>query len=272
MYWDDAQRAGGTGSAEVGGRSEAVEDSGTVLLTGEFSGSASFPRSAVDAIALTSAGLQDVSVEWLLTSSPIPTPTPTPTPPPGPAVPPGAPTDVRGEAGDGRVSVSWVPPVSSGSFAITSYQVTASPGGGGCLVTAPTLACDVTGLTNGTAYTFEVRALNGAGWGPWSQESDPVTPRAPETVSILISGSRGDVRGKAGVIVSGTSTGVGLGAILRPMVRFPGQARYRQGIASILVDQAGAFTWQRRTGKKTYVYVKTQDGTARSNRVIIPAR
>jgi hypothetical protein len=73
------------------------------------------------------------------------------------------------------------------------------------------------------------------------------------------------------VIVTGTSTGLGMGAIVRPMVKFPGQTSYTQGTASILVDEAGDFTWQRRTGKKTYVYVKTEDGTARSNRVIIPA-
>jgi len=55
-----------------------------------------------------------------------------------------------------------------------------------------------------------------------------------------------------------------------------GADSYSQCTASILVDEAGDFTWQRRTGKKTYVtgkktymYVKTEDGTARSNRVII---
>ena len=170
------------------------------------------------------------------------------------------------------MSVSWSSPVSPGSFAITSYQVTASPGGKGCVATAPTIACDVTGLTNGTPYTFEVRALSGAGWGLWSSASAPVTPRAPSKVSLLISGARGEVRGVPGVIVSGTSTGLGRGAILRSMVRFPGQTSYTQGSASILVDQDGAFTWQRRTGKKTYVYLETSDGTTRSNRVVIPAR
>ena len=59
----------------------------------------------------------------------------------------------------------------------------------------------------------------------------------------------------ASVIVTGTSTGLGMGAIVRPMVKFPGQACYTQGAASILVDEAGDFTWQRRTGKKTDVYV-----------------
>jgi hypothetical protein len=34
----------------------------------------------------------------------------------------------------------------------------------------------VRGLINGTTYTFTVRALNGAGWGPYSAPSAPVTP------------------------------------------------------------------------------------------------
>jgi hypothetical protein len=35
------------------------------------------------------------------------------------------------------------------------------------------------------------------------------------------------------------------------------------------VSDDGTFTWQRRTGKKTYVYFRA-DGDVRSNRVIIP--
>jgi hypothetical protein len=148
--------------------------------------------------------------------------------------------------------------------------VSSTSGNQGCLTAAPTVTCVVSGLTNGTPYSFQVRALNGAGWGPWSATSDPVTPEAPVVTSILITGSRGEVRGWPGVIVTGTSTGLGMGAIVRPMVKFPGQTSYTQGTASILVDEAGDFTWQRRTSKKIYVYVKTEDGTARSNRVIIP--
>jgi len=91
----------------------------------------------------------------------------------------------------------------------------------------------------------------------------------PPGVTILITGSRGDVRGKPGVVVTGTSTGLGMGAVLRPKVKLAGEASYTQGTASILVDEDGAFTWQRRTGKKVYVYVQTEDRTARSNRVAI---
>ena len=133
------------------------------------------------------------------------------------------------------------------------------------------MTCVVSGLADGTSYSFEVRALNGAGWGPWSDASDPVTSKPRVLTSILITGSRGGVRGKPGVVLTGTSTGLGMGAVLRPRVKLAGEASYTQGTASILVDEAGEFTWQRRTGKKVFVYVKTEDGMARSNRVVIPA-
>jgi hypothetical protein len=263
-YFAWAQRAGG--DTFVAGNSVAVARDGTVLVTGDIRGTTYFPTSAEDSIALTSAGGSDMFVGWLLT--PLAPPVP-----PAPPVPAGAPTGVSGEAGDGQVLVSWAAPASSGSFPVSTFQAVAAPGGQTCLIAVPALSCTVSGLTNGTTYTFAVRALTGAGWGPWSEQSDSVTPEAPETVSVLISGSRSDARGRRpGVIVAGTSTGVGPGAIMRPMLRFPGQTAYTQGSASILVDQDGAFTWQRRTGKKIYIYVVTQEGTVRSNRVIIPAR
>ena len=40
--------------------------------------------------------------------------------------------------------------------------------------------CDVTGLTNGTTYTFTVQAINGAGNGPVSAPSNAVTPSSPD--------------------------------------------------------------------------------------------
>jgi hypothetical protein len=136
----------------------------------------------------------------------------------------------------------------------------------------PAVSCTITGLTNGTAYTATVRALNGAGWGPSSAASDPVTPEAPVVASLVISGSRGEVRSRAGVIVAGTSTGFGMGAVLRPWIKLAGQSSYRQGTASILVDASGGFTWQRMMGRKAYVYVAAEDGSVQSNRVIIAAR
>ena len=89
---------------------------------------------------------------------------------------PGAPTAVGGTPGNGTVLVSWTAPASNGGSAITGYAVTASPGGLGC-TTAGTLSCTVSGLTNGTGYTFTVTATNSIGTGPASTPSGTITPR-----------------------------------------------------------------------------------------------
>jgi hypothetical protein len=245
-----------TGVATVISSVNASDGTAAFTVTGVTAGTTN--------VTFSATGYTSVVVPVTVTALP---------PPPPPVFPPSAPGSVTGVAGDRSAVLSWAAPASSGSFPISTYQAVVSPGGQSCLVAVPALTCTISGLTNGASYTATVRALNGAGWGPWSADSDPVTPEAPETVSVLISGARSDARGRRpGVIVAGTATGVGSGAIMRPMVRFPGQASYTQGSALIVVDQDGVFTWQRRTGKKTYVYVVTQEGTARSNRVIIPAR
>jgi hypothetical protein len=92
-------------------------------------------------------------------------------------VAPMAPRDITGTAGDTRVAVAWNAPLSDGGDAITSYAVTASPGGRGCTATATT-GCTVDGLANGTAYTFTVTATTAQGASPASEPSAAVTPRS----------------------------------------------------------------------------------------------
>jgi hypothetical protein len=70
--------------------------------------------------------------------------------------------------------VAFTPPASNGGAAITSYTVTASPGGRSATGAAGPIT--VTGLTNGQAYTFTVTATNSAGTGPASAPSNAVTP------------------------------------------------------------------------------------------------
>ena len=86
---------------------------------------------------------------------------------------PNAPTNVNATPGDGRVTVSWQPPL--GGTPPTSYTVTAPPGRASCTVQAPATSCTATGLTNGTAYTFTVTA-NTAGGNASAPPSAAVTP------------------------------------------------------------------------------------------------
>ena len=89
---------------------------------------------------------------------------------------PDAPLGVSATAGDASATVSFSAPAFDGGAPITSYTVTASPGG--ATVTGASSPIVVTGLTNGTAYTFTVTATTGAGTGEASAASSAVTPRA----------------------------------------------------------------------------------------------
>ena len=93
---------------------------------------------------------------------------------------PGAPTAVVATAGNASASVAFVAPTNNGGSAITSYTVRSNPGN--ITATGATSPINVTGLTNGTAYTFTVVATNAVGNSVASAASTAVTPVAPNTV------------------------------------------------------------------------------------------
>ena len=101
--------------------------------------------------------------------------------PSGPTAP-GAPTGVTATGGNTTADLSWTAPASDGGSAITDYQVTPYVGATAqtpVLVGSAATATTVTGLTNGTTYTFKVAAINTNGTGPDSAASNAVTPQAP---------------------------------------------------------------------------------------------
>jgi fibronectin type III domain protein len=91
-----------------------------------------------------------------------------------PSGPPGAPTITSVTAGDGAVTVEFTAPEKTGGSAITEYTVTSDPGA--FKASGKLSPITVPGLTNGTPYTFTVRAANASGYGPESSKSESATP------------------------------------------------------------------------------------------------
>ncbi|MDR2929539.1 MAG: fibronectin type III domain-containing protein [Propionibacteriaceae bacterium] len=71
--------------------------------------------------------------------------------------------------------ISFVPGADNGA-PITSYEVRWDGGSYSCGVNT---TCEIPGLTNGTAYQFQVKAVNKVGESEWSPPSAPVIPDAP---------------------------------------------------------------------------------------------
>ena len=186
-YFSWAQKAGGFSSMNMRESASAVvvnADDSPIVTGFIASPSAVFPSGPSSAITIASSALfgdMFVGIIGGAGSAPGPGPGPGPGPAPSPYSPPGAPTGVTAVAGDASATVSWMPPASTGSFAVSSYQVVASPGGRTCLASAPLTSCEVTALVNGTSYTFTARALSGAGWGPFSGTSSAVIPERSVT-------------------------------------------------------------------------------------------
>ena len=89
---------------------------------------------------------------------------------------PGVPTSVSATAGDAQAVVSFTAPAYTGKGTV-SYTATSSPGG--LTASGASSPLTVTGLTNGTTYTFTVTAANAAATSVASTASTSVTTSAP---------------------------------------------------------------------------------------------
>ena len=103
---------------------------------------------------------------------------------------PAAPTNLWPDPGDSAVTLSWTNP---GGDTITKYQVSTDGGENFTDIdgsNADTTEHTVPGLTNGTEYTFKLRARNAS--GPGRASTATATPRAPPAAPADLSATAGN--------------------------------------------------------------------------------
>ncbi len=155
-------------SVTIGGTPTTYKDSGQVLNAGGVDGGHCAGGTFVP-------GRMDESHPWsLLGTAPVGgggTATTAPS----------APRGLSAAAGDKTVSLSWSAPSSNGGATVTGYQVFRGTSANGEAATPLTTVAGTgftdTGLTNGTAYYYTVKAVNIAGASAASSEVS-ATPRA----------------------------------------------------------------------------------------------
>ena len=116
------------------------------------------------------------------TPAPSPPPPPPPPPPPQETVP-SAPRNLLAEGGDGQVKLTWEAPENDGGSEIRDYEYRIDGKGRWISIGSIDTTHTVTGLTNGTTYAFEVRAVNRIGKS-FSSNRAEATPEAPEVFTL----------------------------------------------------------------------------------------
>ena len=154
---------------------------------------------------------------------------------------PNAPTIGTATAGDESASVAFTAPANVGGSAISSYSALSTPGG--VVASAASSPISVTGLSNGTAYTFAVWATNTYGPSAFSAASGSVTPVGPigvfttggsmEQISISSTGNATDF----GNLVTSVDRLAGCGSATRGL--FAGGGGPSSAIQYITFSSAG---------------------------------
>ena len=96
---------------------------------------------------------------------------------------PDAPINLMAEATDGAVTLTWDAPEDDGGSAITDYQYRINGRNPWISIGSTNITHTVTGLDNGTAYVFQVRAVNRIGKS-FSSNRAETTPEAPEVFTL----------------------------------------------------------------------------------------
>ena len=120
---------------------------------------------------------------------------------------PSVPRQLSASPGNRQVALSWTRPASNGGTAILRYEYRYRAGTGpwsGWTGVGTNTSRTVTGLTNGTACSFQVRAVNAAGDGPAASVS--ATPASPNRAPTISGPSSPSVKENVTSVASYTAT------------------------------------------------------------------
>ena len=146
---------------------------------------------------------------------------------------PSAPTAVTATRGNARVTLAWGPPAHAGASAVTGYRVRRYAGSTGTVQATTTVAATarslvVTGLANGTGYSFDVTAVNASGTGRVSPRTAVVVPATVPGAPVI------------GTATSGTAGGaITATAAWSPPAANGGSAITGYRVTAVRLDSAG---------------------------------
>jgi hypothetical protein len=164
-----------------------------------------------------------------------------------PSVPATVTASAGGTTGSGTAHVSWTPSATPALDPIRYYNIVSSPAGHGAQVPGDQHEVTLTGLQNGTSYTFSVQAGNGAGLSGTTSSGTvtPQPPPTPTTIAFTRSGSSTITYGTAVPLHAHLATSSG--------TPLPGRTLYLQSrahgttawttLAHAATDNAGNATW-----------------------------
>ena len=166
--------------------------------------------------------------------------------------PPCAPANLKAAPGDGQVTLTWEAGCNNGGT-IDRYQYRRPdavkwvrvPGDGSAG------RQQVTGLTNGEAHTFEVRARNGQGWGPSAQAT--ATPEAERTVSFAAAAYQASEGGEAATVT------VRLSRAASYVLRIPIAVNPRSGDFTVAGLTDGELSFAPEADEATFTITASED-------------
>jgi hypothetical protein len=104
------------------------------------------------------------------------------------------------------VALAWTVPANNGGSAIIGYEIQQDENENE-LRSCTENELNIEELTNGTKYSFKVRAVNDAGKSEWSNACGPVTPCTTPSVPTNVEAAPGDTKVQMTWTVPGNNGG-----------------------------------------------------------------